>query len=152
MPPETGTAKPGLAPGGRSAVRSANVPALALGAVAVAGLAVLHVRDPNGPGSYGVCPFKLLTGLDCPGCGSLRAIHALTDFDLATAIDRNLLLVVAAPLLVLAWLGALFPALGRKLEMIRPRWFGRLVLAAVVGFWVVRNLPGVPLLGSGLGW
>ena len=42
-------------------------------------VALLHVRDPHQSGSYGYCPWLLLTGTYCPGCGALRAVNDLTD-------------------------------------------------------------------------
>ena len=41
--------------------------------------------DPNQPGHYPTDPFLAITGLYCPGCGTLRALHALARGDLLTA-------------------------------------------------------------------
>lgn len=73
---------------------------------AAAGLATayLAVRSPEEPGHYPVCPLLAVTDLYCPGCGSLRALHALTQGEFGTAIDRNVLTTAAVPLAVLAWL------------------------------------------------
>lgn len=46
------------------------------------------------------CPFKLLTGLDCPGCGFQRAMHALLHGDIAQAIGYNWFLLFALPYLL----------------------------------------------------
>ena len=35
------------------------------------------------------CPFRLLTGLPCPGCGLARSWVALAHGDLATAFERH---------------------------------------------------------------
>ena len=77
-------------------------PLLAAGAAGALALA-LHVRDPHASGSWGVCPWLLLTGTSCPGCGSLRAVHDLTDGDVVAAASSNLLLVLALPVLALLW-------------------------------------------------
>ena len=77
-----------------------------LTAAVVGGLTVaLHFRDPHTSGSWGLCPFKLFTGLDCPGCGSLRAVNDLTNGDISAAASSNLLFVLMVPVLVLWWLG-----------------------------------------------
>ncbi|MBR5918892.1 MAG: DUF2752 domain-containing protein, partial [Prevotella sp.] len=47
------------------------------------------------------CPVKLLTGLDCPGCGGQRAAHAMLQGDVAGAIRYNWFLLYAAPYLLL---------------------------------------------------
>lgn len=37
------------------------------------------------------CPFKLITGLNCPGCGNTRAAMALCRFDFKGMLSYNLL-------------------------------------------------------------
>ena len=73
----------------------------ALGVIA----ATLYVRsvDPNVPGRYPICPTKLLFGIDCPGCGGLRATHALANGDIAAAADHNILVLVAIPVVIVLW-------------------------------------------------
>ncbi len=111
----------------------------------VVGLVALHLRDPHVGGSWGWCPFHAITGWWCPGCGGLRALHDLTDLDVAAAVSANVLAVVAAVALAVAWVG-----------WVRGRWTGardrdrllvlspianRTVLAVMVVFTIVRNLP-----------
>ncbi len=35
------------------------------------------------------CPFRLLTGISCPGCGMTQAFLALAEFDVSLAIKLN---------------------------------------------------------------
>jgi len=77
-------------------------PLLAAGGVATATLA-LWLRDPHRHASWGLCPFKLLTGWDCPACGGLRAVNDLTHGQLLAAWHSNALFVTALPVLVSAW-------------------------------------------------
>lgn len=51
------------------------------------------------------CPFHLLTGLDCPGCGVTRMCLALLRLDLSAAWSANPGMLVLAPLLLglLSW-------------------------------------------------
>lgn len=69
----------------------------------MAALALVHVRDPHQEGSYGSCPFLGLTGLPCPGCGGLRAVHLLTEGDLVAAASSNLFAVALVALVGIAW-------------------------------------------------
>lgn len=78
---------------------------LAVGAVTLCAAAYVGLVDPNQPGHYPLCPTKALTGLDCPGCGGLRATHALVTGDLVGALDQNAFVVlVVVPLVVVAWI------------------------------------------------
>lgn len=125
---------------------------LAVAGLAAGALALTAAVDPNEPGHYPLCPTQAIAGVDCPGCGSLRAMHALGRGDLGAAADHNLLLVAALPVLAwiwLRWVRRSWFDLPRP-EPVSGRWvWGLLALVAV--FAVVRNLPGVPFLGSGLG-
>lgn len=116
---------------------------------AVGGLALaLHVRDPHTSGSWGVCPWLLLTGQFCPGCGSLRAVNDLTHGDLLGAASSNLLLVAMMPLLAFwwlrwtrrAWTGGPRPGATASVRDLTYWW---IALGAVVTavFAVLRNLP-----------
>lgn len=122
--------------------------AAAVGAVSYA----LHLRDPNRQCSWGICPFSWATGLDCPGCGALRAVHALTDLDLVAAASSNLVLVATVPLLVALWAGwARQQWRGSAEPMVSPRTrlrIGAVVIVVLVVFAVLRNLPGLEWLAS----
>jgi len=114
----------------------------AVGAVALVGTAVVAAVDPNQAGNYPTCPFLATTGLWCPGCGTLRAIHALTQGDLALAANMNVLLLVALPLIAFGWLQWMRHGLGRRARPPDlPTWAGPTIVAVVGIFWVVRNLP-----------
>jgi hypothetical protein len=102
---------------------------------------LVTVRDPHANGSYGVCPLYALTGVWCPACGGLRATHDLAHGDLAGAWSMNPLWVLAVPLVVVLWgRWVARSALGRRTEP-APAWLAWVVLAVVVGFGVLRNLP-----------
>ena len=136
-----------------------------LGWGAAFGAATLYVAlvDPNSAGHYPLCPTKALTGLDCPACGGLRAIHSLTHGDVLGALDHNLLVTIAAPVAVIVWAvwlwrrwrqvgppsGAFTPLAAR---IPTAAWVVPLVVV-LVGFTVLRNIGGVPVfawLGSGV--
>lgn len=105
-------------------------------------LVLVAVVDPETPGHYPTCPFLSVTGLYCPGCGSLRALHALTHGDLATAVERNVLAVAAVPLLGVLWLlWAGRATAGRPAGTRSPVAALWALLGLVVAFWVLRNVP-----------
>lgn len=94
--------------------------AAAIGAAALA----LHLRDPHTRGSWGLCPFKAITGWDCPACGGLRAVNDLGHGELLSAAHSNLLFVASIPLVVGLW----------------ALWFGRR--------WSGRETPRLPARGA----
>lgn len=118
-----------------------------VGAVVAAGLAYTAWQDPNADGVFPQCPTFTLFGVDCPGCGGLRAVHAATHGHLVATADHNLLLAVALPVLALLWLRWLLQTLGisvpRLPRVARPAWIGLAVVA--LAFTVIRNVGGVGL-------
>ncbi len=123
----------------------------AAGPLAVAGAALLacvavNVADPNEAGHYPTCPFLALTGHPCPGCGTLRAVRALTRLDLATAVSLNALTVALLPALVWGWLGWWRHARGHRTSLPQlPTAAAWTVAVAVPLFWLLRNVPVAPL-------
>jgi drug/metabolite transporter (DMT)-like permease len=113
--------------------------ALAAGAVA---WAVVALVDPNEPGHYPTCPFFALTGHFCPGCGSLRAMHALAHGDVVTAAGFNVLTLASLPVLAVIWLKFWRRSWnGTSRSRPAPAAWLWAFLAVVVVFTLVRNLP-----------
>jgi hypothetical protein len=112
----------------------------------LAGGAILFLFNPVEFGFYPICVFHQMTGLLCPGCGSLRALHQLLHGHFAAACHFNALLILSLPLLV--WHGVRITIRQMKhappLAPIRPRWVWW-AFAVVLLFGVLRNLPFVPL-------
>lgn len=127
--------------------RPAIVTAAALGVCTL-----VNVIDPNEPGSLGLCPFKWATGgLDCPGCGTLRATRALTRGDLALAADHNLLFVTLVPLLLWGLVAWWRHEVGRRPHAPRMPHLVAVALPAVLSlWWVGRNLPWLEWFASGV--
>lgn len=104
----------------------------------------LHLRDPHRPGTYGYCPWLILTGTYCPGCGGLRAVNDLSNGDLRAAASSNLLFVGSLPLLGFFWLRWVRDAWAGVRRPVHPRralWYAAGVVTLAVAFTVVRNLP-----------
>ncbi|MEX0706159.1 MAG: DUF2752 domain-containing protein, partial [Nitriliruptoraceae bacterium] len=99
------------------------------------------------------CPFRAVTGLDCPGCGATRALYALTQGDVLRAVDHNVFAVALVPLLAWAWVGWLRHRLDRRPTppTLAPVTIHGIAIAIAV-FWVVRNLPGMAWLASSPGF
>ena len=112
------------------------------GAVLAGALGYVALVDPHNTASaYPLCPFKLLTGWNCPFCGGLRMTHDLLHGDLMAGINDNVFLLVGIPLLAI-W-GLLRRRHGKSALPIPAV----LTIAVAATLWtVLRNLPGFPLV------
>lgn len=89
-----------------------------------------------------LCLLNAMTGIECPGCGMIRAVHALLTGDLLLAMHSNLLLVAALPLLAVLgvrWTVRRVRGLSTALPV--PRGAAIVLLGVVLVFTVLRNLP-----------
>ncbi|MDF5755983.1 DUF2752 domain-containing protein [Spongiactinospora sp. TRM90649] len=132
---------------GRGASRRLRLPPVLapVGAALAAAAAFGYVGlvDPNEPGHYPTCPFLALTGLYCPGCGTLRATHALAHGEPVAALGLNALAIAVIPVVLYLWARwvviTLRPGRARPVR-VRPAWiWGWAVI--VIAYWIVRNLP-----------
>lgn len=115
---------------------------LGLGLVFAGALTYIGLVDPHRPDSvFPLCPFRLLTGLNCPGCGALRMLHDVLHGDLVAAINDNVVLLVGIPLLA-GWI--LLRRRSGKWPLTLPA--ALTVLVTLAAWTVVRNLPGFPLV------
>jgi len=113
---------------------------ITLGALLVLGAAACVILLAVPPGSAHAkwlpkCMFHQLTGLYCPGCGATRALSAMLHGDLKSSLHNNLLLF---PLL------ALIVFLLMKPETSLKQPFAITIVAVVLAFTILRNIPAAP--------
>jgi len=105
-------------------------------------LIVLYLFSPDQYPFYPRCLLHSWTGLQCPGCGSLRAAHHLVHGQIGAAFRLNALFVLSLAVGLLAGAGLLLKRFtGRDYLQIlrRPLWIW--ILAAVlVVFGIGRNV------------
>lgn len=113
--------------------------AIAIGIICF--IAIYLLFDPSNSRFFPKCPFLMLTGLKCPGCGSQRAIHALLCGDILSAFRYNALLVISLPIILLYGIAELlrtrYNALYRKLNSPTAIWA---IFVIVVLWWILRNI------------
>jgi len=117
-----------------------------LAGTAVAGCAYVAILDPTTSTIMPPCPFRTLTGLDCPGCGMTRGLHSLLNGEVVRAIDHNILLM-ALIVVSLAWFATrrIRERMGHDLKPLRINAPLAIGLGIAVGaFWLLRNLPFEP--------
>ena len=92
------------------------------------------------------CPFKSLTGIPCPGCGTGRAALALARLDPIHALVHYPLPALAWMAFIVAGLAAGVRALRRRpLPRIRrlPAWVKVVAVVAVAANWAYSIATGV---------
>ena len=136
LPPELDAAPPKLT------ARSGNSLALALGLlVMMVACAALFFFNPAEHAFYPQCYFHQLTGLQCPGCGGLRAVHQVLHGHWLTALHLNGLAVLSLPVFA----GFLWREFTGGRRGIGGWWIWS-YLAIMVVFTVLRNLPAFAFL------
>ena len=114
------------------------------GAVAV--VVYLSLFEPGRTGFFPECPFRALTGIICPGCGSTRGLHHLLHGDIEKALLLNPLMFLLVPVLIFALVRHTNAVVtGQELKGNRvPAKYIWALFVVVLFFWIVRNLPGYP--------
>ncbi|MCH5247466.1 MAG: DUF2752 domain-containing protein [Muribaculaceae bacterium] len=109
--------------------------------VLVAIIVALYFFNPMEAVWMPKCGFKMLTGLDCPSCGALRAGHAFLHGRFTEAVNYNLFLVIGVP-----YLTAVFVATqvkGNSGSMVRRIFLGReaawVYIVLFFTWWILRN-------------
>lgn len=109
----------------------------------IAALYIFYIIDPETHSLFPKCPFLLATGLECPGCGSQRAIHQLLHLNFIAALRYNAFMVLVFPYI---FLGVYLQYLGGKIrhpkleKLFFGRWSALIVLILVIVYWIMRNL------------
>jgi hypothetical protein len=98
---------------------------------------VLYTFPPVTTAFYPQCTFRQLTGFDCPGCGSTRALHALLHGRFAEAFRFNPLLFA---LMIVAGISVPSMLRGERPRFLYTRWFGWGAAIVIAGWWIGRNL------------
>ncbi|MCM1369253.1 MAG: DUF2752 domain-containing protein [Candidatus Amulumruptor caecigallinarius] len=107
---------------------------------AVAAIIVLYyIFDPSG--EYAPkCMFRTLTGLDCPGCGSQRMLHALLhgDFKAAWRLNPFIMLmgIYAVPAIYAACTRRRAPRLYNAMNSL---WAIAIIGIAMLAWFLIRN-------------
>lgn len=98
---------------------------------------IYHYFDPTHSVIAPKCPFWLLTGWQCPGCGSQRAIHCFLNGRLLEGIRYNYLLL---PSLIYVIVLTISPS-GSKLRNAMTSSAACItILVVFLMWWLLRNL------------
>jgi uncharacterized protein DUF2752 len=121
---------------------------LAFWSLLIAGAAYLFVFEPGKSGFFPPCPFRFLTGFQCPGCGSTRALHQILHGHFEAAFMLNPLLMVGIPFMLFAFLrySVIVMRGGVPRPNALPAPYIYALFVVIVSFWVFRNTPFYPFI------
>jgi hypothetical protein len=108
--------------------------------------AFLYLVSPSSHQVFLPCPFRALTGLYCPACGGLRMVHDLLHGHLTAAAHDNAVAIVAVGLGLAAWLTWSIRCLHGRPAPGRPTWLSPAIIAVMIIWTVVRNIPAFTAL------
>ena len=105
--------------------------ALCLTLTFIIGVVLLRFYDPTSYSFIPRCPFYVLTGLKCPGCGTLRAIHSAFNGRFGEAIAWNPILLIAIPIVIVLLISP---------SVARHKYVGHGIFGVIILYWIIRNL------------
>ncbi|RLZ11875.1 DUF2752 domain-containing protein [Faecalibacter macacae] len=115
------------------------------------GGAFIYYFYQNNPSDNGTsflrCPSNLLFKINCPGCGTQRAIHHLLHLEIAEAFRFNALFVLFSPLILVVFLLLIYNFIFNKsvkIPLLSNKYFLITLLVIIVLFGVLRNIPVEP--------
>lgn len=112
------------------------------------GAVYLLIFEPGRSGFFPICPFRFLTGLTCPGCGTTRAAHQILHGHFVTAFTLNPLFLISIPFMLFGLLRysltVLRGGIPRPNALPAPYIYG--IFFVVVSFWIFRNTPFYPFV------
>lgn len=109
--------------------------------LALAILCIYFYFDPS-DNFFPRCVFLSLTGLECPGCGSQRAIHALLHGDIVAVWHFNAALFLFIPMLILLFVAEIIGPrqAPRFYNIVNSRYVMWGATIVIILWWIVRNV------------
>lgn len=105
------------------------------------GLILFHF-SPLGNKWYPPCPFKLLTGLYCPGCGATRASYNMIHGKFIASLRYHPMVLPMTPIMIFLFIRYFCQMFtGREYRVPGLRSFVFLLLILFILFGVLRNIP-----------
>lgn len=105
-------------------------------------LLIYYYFNPAEHGWFAQCAFYRMTGLECPSCGSQRALHLLLHGEPVAALASNPFLVISIPYVVVIAYGCLWTSerakAVKRIALGRTAVYTYLILFGL--WWIIRNI------------
>ena len=128
---------------------------LTLSIIAIGGVCFFYFTfNPTEHSFFLSCPLRYATGLECPGCGSQRAVHQLLHGNIREAFGLNPFLLLSLPLIVYSLGLKVYNYLfneSRRFMLFYHKWFIYGYFGLAILFAIARNINTYPftILSSG---
>ena len=104
---------------------------------------IYFLYDPSTSIYFPKCPFLLLTGYPCPGCGSQRAIHSLLHLDIKGALHYKFVMTLLLPVIIIL----LYASFQREKHprfylLTHNRYVAYSLFIIIMGWWALRIIFG----------
>jgi hypothetical protein len=123
--------------------RKSYFPFVLLGLIISGCVALYFFIDPTRHAWMPQCPFRLLTGWNCPACGLQRALHALLHGRFQEAFSYNYFFIVSIPYLIALLIAEVLKQRHRGQDFIRAvehPFIARTYIVLFIVWGIVRNL------------
>lgn len=111
------------------------------GIVGMAYTISLFLFNPESNSFFPKCPFYLITHLQCPACGSQRALYSLFHGEIAKAFSYNQFLVVSLPYLAIIIFSTFhhnnFAV--RLRQVFQNKYAVNMYVVLFFAWWIIRN-------------
>lgn len=111
--------------------------------ILIVALYLLYSLNPEIYPIFPKCPFLLITGYECPGCGTQRSIHQLLHLNIGAALKYNAFMVLALPYVFFAIYMEYFGGKQRNSKLysvLFGRYSALLILIIILLYWILRNI------------
>ena len=107
---------------------------------------VLYCLNPTQYWFMPKCPFKLITGFSCPGCGIQRAVHAILHGEFAEGIKYNYYLSYSGPYamaFIIEWMMPIGKAREKLSNVIENKYVVNFYILSFTIWLVLRNILNI---------
>lgn len=112
---------------------------------AVGGVWLFRAFNPEDYAFFPRCPFKMLTGWQCPACGMQRSLHALFNGEFYRALSCNFFVVISIPYFIAVLLTTFWntPRMRSWCRWVQHPYAMVIYAVLFCVWWILRNYWGI---------